>query len=124
MGSQVPYTLPKVRTGLRMGNSEIVDTMISDGLWDPYNNCHMGIAAEKCAAQFKFSRADQDGYCLESYKRAKEATTKGYFRNEIEPIDVNVRGKKSFVDRDEEFGKVNIDKVPFLKAAFQENGSV
>ena len=98
--------------------------MIHDGLWDPYNDCHMGIAAEKCATNYNITREEQDRYCMDSYNRAKDASEKGLFKNEIEPVEVTVRGKTTVYSVDEEFSKINMDRVPTLKPAFQSGGSV
>ncbi|KAI9916078.1 hypothetical protein PsorP6_006900 [Peronosclerospora sorghi] len=79
--ANVPYYLPKARAGYR--NGTVVDGVIHDGLWDPYNNQHMGMCGEKCAADFGFKRDDQDAFAIESYRRAVEASERGFFKTEI-----------------------------------------
>ncbi|MCB1215217.1 MAG: acetyl-CoA C-acetyltransferase [Deltaproteobacteria bacterium] len=123
--SQAPYALPKARTGLRMGHGKVLDTMIQDGLWDPYHNLHMGNLAEKCASEYKVSREDQDAFSAESYKRALAAIESGKFKAEIVTVAVPQRkGDPILVDTDEEPGKGNINKLGQLNAAFEKEGTV
>lgn len=123
--SQAPYALPQARQGYRMGNGQIIDTMVHDGLWDPYNNFHMGSAAEMCADKYEVSREEQDQYSAESYRRALAAIAEGKFKEEIVPVPVPQRkGDPVMVDTDEEPGRGNIDKLPALRAAFKKEGSV
>src|SRR5580693_5688930 len=89
--SNVPYYLDKARTGYRMGDGKIVDGMIYDGLWDPYKNVHMGTCGDKCAAEYKFSREQQDDYARESFRRALAAQKEGMFDAEIEAVSVPQR---------------------------------
>ena len=125
--SNTPYLLPKGRTGYRMGHAQLLDSMISDGLWDPYRNVHMGNCAELCAAKYGFSREAQDAYALESYQRARRANEAGDFRAEF--ANVTIEGKKgpATVDRDEEpFATPleKLEKMGSLKPAFQKDGTV
>ena len=123
--SNAPYLLPKARTGYRMGPGEIIDSMVHDGLWDPYKNVHMGSCAEMCVAKYGFTREAQDAFALESYRRAQEATNSGKFRDEIAPVMVpQKKGDPKAVDRDEEPFAAPLDKMPGLKPAFQKDGSV
>lgn len=122
--SNAPYFLPKARTGYRMGNGELLDMMIHDGLWDVYNNFHMGNAGELCATECNISRQDQDEFAILSYKRALEAQKNGWFANEIVPVKIQDRKGEIVVDKDEEPEKVNFDKVPSLKAVFKKDGTV
>ncbi len=122
--SNAPYFLPKARTGYRMGNGELLDMMIHDGLWDVYNNFHMGNAGELCATECNISRQDQDEYAILSYKRALEAQKNGWFADEIVPVKIQDRKGEIVVDKDEEPEKVNFDKVPSLKAVFKKDGTV
>lgn len=123
--SQAPYALPQARTGYRMGNGEIIDTMVHDGLWDPYNNFHMGSAAEMCADKYKVTREDQDQYAAESYRRSLAAISEGKFKDEIVPVPVPQRkGDPVMVDTDEEPGRGNIEKLPGLRTAFKKEGTV
>ena len=123
--SNVPYYLDKARNGYRLGHGQITDGLVKDGLWDVYNNYHMGNAAELCATECKITREDQDNYAIESYQRSAEAYKKGYFKDEIVPVEVPVRGKDPMmVTEDEEYTKVDFKKIPSLKAAFQKDGTV
>ncbi|MGH9441717.1 MAG: thiolase family protein [Thermoanaerobaculia bacterium] len=123
--SNAPYLLPKARTGYRMGPGELVDSMVHDGLWDPYKNVHMGNCAEMCVEKFSFTREAQDAFALESYRRAQEATSSGKFRDEIVPVLVpQKKGDPKSVDKDEEPFAAPLDKMSQLKPAFQKNGSV
>lgn len=123
--SNAPYLLAGARSGFRMGNQNMIDSMINDGLWDPYNNQHMGNCAELCAREKTFSRKDQDDYAIESFKRAQEAIKNGKFRDEITPIEIPGRkGDVLRVDTDEGPGKAQFDKIPGLKPVFDKNGSV
>jgi acetyl-CoA C-acetyltransferase len=122
--SNVPYYLDKARSGLRMGNSTVTDGMIKDGLWDVYNNFHMGSAAELCAREMNFSRQEQDEFATQSYKRTLAAMENGTFKEEI--VEVKIKGKKGevVISQDEEPGKVNFEKGLQLRPAFDKDGTV
>lgn len=122
--SNAPYFLKKARTGFRMGHGELLDMMIHDGLWDVYKNIHMGNAGELCASTYELSREEQDSYAIMSYQRALEAIKNGYFKEEIAPVEVASKAGSTFIDIDEEPGKVNFDKVRSLKPVFKSDGSV
>jgi acetyl-CoA C-acetyltransferase len=123
--SNAPYLLEKGRTGLRMGNGALVDSMIKDGLWDPYKDQHMGNCAELCVSKYKFSREEQDAFSLESYKRAQTATKSGAFSDEIAPVEVpQKKGDPVRVDADEEPFSAPLEKMPTLKPSFQKDGTV
>jgi len=123
--SNVPYYLPKARTGYRMGNQEAVDGMVYDGLWDVYNDFHMGNAAELCARENNISREEQDAFAKLSYERAIDAQKKGRFKDEIVPVSVPQRkGDAVMVDEDEEPKRVNFEKMPKLRPAFDKDGTV
>lgn len=122
--SNAPYLLSKARAGYKMGNGELVDSMISDGLWDVYNNFHMGIAAEMCASSCSVSREAQDEYTVMTYKRALEAQEKGWFNDEITPVVIEDRKGSVTVDADEEPARVKFDKIPTLRPVFQKDGTV
>jgi acetyl-CoA C-acetyltransferase len=123
--SNVPYLLEKARTGYRMGHGELVDGMIKDGLWEVYNNYHMGNAAELCARECSISREDQDQFSVVSYKRAQESQASGRFAEEIVPVKIEQRGGGELVvAADEEPQKVRFDKIAQLKPAFQKDGTV
>jgi len=122
--SQTPYLLEKGRNGYRMGHGQVLDSMVKDGLWDVYNDFHMGNAAELCARECSIPREAQDEFAVTSYKRAQGAIEKGLFKEEI--VGVVVKGKEgeTIVDKDEEPFKTNFDKIPKLKPAFQKDGTV
>ncbi|MHB2153240.1 acetyl-CoA C-acetyltransferase [Calditrichota bacterium GD2] len=123
--SQVPYYLPKARYGYRMGHGELVDGMIKDGLWDVYNDFHMGIAAELCASECNVPREAQDEYATMSYKRALKAQEEGLFNEEIVPVEVPQRkGDPIIVSEDEEPKNVKFEKIPHLRPAFKKDGTV
>ncbi|HEY5125216.1 MAG TPA: thiolase family protein [Ignavibacteria bacterium] len=122
--SNVPYYLDKARNGYRMGNGRVIDGMILDGLWDVYNNYHMGNAAELCSRELKISKAEQDEFAIQSYKKALNAIEKGFFKEEIVTIEIKGRKENIIISEDEEPKKVNFDKGLRLKSAFEDNGSV
>ncbi len=122
--SLAPHLIENSRAGYRMGNVSMTDSMIKDGLWDPYNNFHMGNAAEICSREFSFSREAQDQFAINSYKKAQASIANGLFKNEI--ADVVIEGKKGTVTihADEEPGKAMFDKMPGLKPAFEKDGTI
>src|SRR6266566_1765231 len=122
--SNAPYLLERARTGYRMGNAALVDSMIKDGLWDPYNDVHMGGCAEMCASKYSFSREEQDAYSLESYRRAREASTSGLAVDEIVGVEVSGKKGKQVVDVDEEPFAAPLEKMSSLKPAFRKDGTV
>jgi acetyl-CoA C-acetyltransferase len=101
--SNIPYHIPKARAGLRLGDGAIVDGLVSDGLWDPYDNKHMGVCGEVCAAEYKITREEQDDYALQSYARAQAAWAAGTIAQEVVPVDVGAKGKEKLVTEDAEF---------------------
>ncbi len=122
--SNAPYLLPKGRTGFRMGDAKVVDAMICDGLWDVYNNVHMGTCGHQCAEKYNFSRDDQDEFSIESYKRAQKAQADGILAREISPVEVKSRKATVTVDQDEEPGRFVEDKFRKLKPAFGPDTSI
>lgn len=123
--SNVPYYLPGARTGLRLGHKEVTDGLIIDGLWDVYNQVHMGSCAEICAREGEYSRADQDEYTALSYRRTLAAQDQGRFDKELVPVEVpQRRGDPQVVIKDEEPGKVNFDKIPTLRPVFEKDGTI
>lgn len=123
--SQVPHYLEGARAGYRMGHQKIIDGMIKDGLWDPYNDFHMGNAAELCAREMKFSREQQDAFAIQSFRRAQDAIKSGKFCDEISPVEITgKKGDKVLIDTDEGPSKAQFDKVPTLKPVFQKDGTV
>jgi acetyl-CoA C-acetyltransferase len=123
--SNAPYLLERARTGLRMGNGTLVDSMIKDGLWDPYKDTHMGNCAELCVSKYSFTREEQDAFALESYRRAQNASKSCLFADEIAPVAVpQKKGDVLKVETDEEPFAAPLEKMSTLKPAFQKNGSV
>ncbi len=120
-----PYYLMNARTGYRMGNGNLVDGMIHDGLWDVYNNFHMGNAAEQCARDLSLSREEQDELAVSSYRRAQKAMEDGTFDREIVTVEVPQRkGDPIRVSQDEEPGRVIFEKIPTLRPAFEKEGTI
>lgn len=123
--SQAPYALEKARTGYRMGNGEIVDTMVKDGLWDPYKDYHMGMAGELCATDSAIPRERQDDFAIASYKKALAAQEAGKFDAEIVPVEIpQRRGDPIVVAKDEEPGRGRPDKIPALRPVFKKDGTI
>jgi acetyl-CoA C-acetyltransferase len=123
--SNVPYILEKARNGYRMGHGQIIDGMIKDGLWDVYNDFHMGNAAEICAKEYSITREMQDEYATMSYRRTIDAQQHGYFKDEIVPVSIPQKGSDPLlITEDEEPKKVKFDKIPSLKPAFIPNGTI
>ncbi|MBT8228999.1 MAG: acetyl-CoA C-acyltransferase [Bacteroidia bacterium] len=123
--SQIPYYVPNARFGYKFGNSDFVDGLQKDGLWDVYNECIMGVCADKTASEHNISREAQDEFAIKSYKLSAESTDKGYFKNEIVAVEVpQRRGEPLVIDEDEEYKSVKFDKIPNLRAAFSKDGTV
>lgn len=123
--SQAPYLLPKARDGFRLGHQQVIDSLITDGLWDPYGNLHMGSCAEQCAAKYTFTREQQDAYAVASFQRANAAQKAGMFADEITPVEIaDAKGNVTKVEHDEGPAKVKYDKIPTLKPAFQKDGTI
>lgn len=122
--SLAPHLLENSRTGYRMGAQTIVDSMIKDGLWDPYNNFHMGSAAEICVKDHNFTREEQDAFAIDSYKKAQTAWQKELFKKEIAPVAIESKKGTITVDKDEEPFNTNFEKIPSLKPAFDKTGTI
>jgi acetyl-CoA C-acetyltransferase len=122
--TNAPYILPKARGGYRMGNGEIIDSMMFDGLWDPYNNYAMGVAGELCAKELSFSREAQDEFAKESYRRALASQAEGSFAKEIAPVTIASKKGDVVVSEDEEPKRGNADKMAGLRPAFDKNGTI
>jgi acetyl-CoA C-acetyltransferase len=123
--SNAPYFSHQLRGGARMGNVQFQDLMIHDGLWDPYNDMHMGMCGEKCAADFKLSRAAQDEFSIESTRRAQKAQAEGLFKAEIVPVQVpQKKGDPVLVSDDEGPKTAKPEKIAGLKPAFKKDGTV
>ena len=123
--SNAPYYLDRARIGYRMGDAKIVDGMIRDGLWDPYDDVHMGTCGDKCAAKYEVSRAEQDEFARESFRRALAAQREGLFAAEIEPVSVpQKKGEPTIVKDDEGPAKGDPSKFSMLKPAFSKDGTI
>lgn len=123
--SNIPYYLPGARTGYRLGNQTVVDGLINDGLWDIYNNQHMGNCGEATAKKHGITRADQDAFAAKSYQRAAKAWASGVMASEVAPITLeSKKGAPTVVSVDEEFSGFNAEKMATLKPAFQKDGTV
>jgi acetyl-CoA C-acetyltransferase len=121
--SSAPYVSPFARTGARMGHAQLLDSMIHDGLWDPYNNVHMGSCGDLCAKEEGFSREEVDAYAAQSYTRALDAQAAGRLAPEIAPVAIPQRkGDPVVVSEDEEPKRGNIAKLPELRPAFGKEG--
>ncbi|MCF6184589.1 MAG: acetyl-CoA C-acyltransferase [Bacteroidales bacterium] len=122
--SNVPHYVPGMRKGLKLGDGKLIDGMVKDGLWDVYNNYHMGSAAELCSREMKISREEQDRYAVQSYKRSAAAVESGKFKDEIIPVEIKTRKGEIIVDTDEEFTSVKFDRIPTLRPVFEKDGTV
>ena len=122
--SNVPYYVDKARSGYRLGHGQLTDGMLKDGLWDVYNDYHMGNAAELCARECNISRAEQDEFAISSYQRSQKAIANGKFKQELVPVEFTIRGKMNVIDTDEEPSQVNFDKISGLKPVFDKEGSI
>jgi len=122
--SRAPYLLEKARTGYRMGNGEIIDAMIRDGLWDVYGNVHMGTCGDRCAERCHFTRQQQDDFAVASFKRALAAQASGAFKDEIIPVSVTGGKVTTTVGEDENPKKFNEEKLRQLRPAFGKDGTV
>lgn len=122
--SLAPYLLPSLRQGARLGHVQSLDSIVKDGLWDVYNDYHMGSAAELCAKKYSLSREAQDNFAIESYKRSQKAINDNIFSEEI--VTVKIKEGKTEIEfkTDEEPGKAKLDKIPQLKPVFEKEGTV
>jgi len=124
--SNAPYLLPRVREGLRMGNGALVDSMINDGLWCAFEECHMGLSGEVVADAYKVTRSEQDEFAAESHRKAAHATREGWFTDEILPITIpQKKGNAVVIDRDEAIREdTTVQVLAGLKPAFKKDGTV
>lgn len=123
--SSAPFLVPGARAGMRLGHSALVDSVIQDGLWDPYGDTHMGNCAELCAKKYDLSREEQDAFALKSYQRALRAAETGKASQEIVPVEVpQKRGESTIVDQDEEPFRVNLERISTLRPAFEKTGTI
>ena len=122
--SNAPYLLMNARNGYKLGDGKIIDSIIKDGLWDVYNDIHMGNCAEACAKKFKFTREQLDDFSVLSYKKALDAQTLGKFNDEIVKVVITTKSGETTIKKDEEPAKVNFDKIPKLNPVFERGGVV
>lgn len=123
--TNAPHLLPKGRTGIRIGHDRVMDHMMLDGLEDAYEpGRSMGTFGEECAAQYNFTREEQDAFAMASVQRAQNAITSGAFVAEIAPVTVKTRAGEVVVSVDEGPGKIKLDKIPTLRAAFKKDGTI
>jgi len=122
--SSIPHYVPNMRYGTKLGDGKLIDGMIKDGLWDVYNNYHMGNAAELCAKEMGITREEQDRFAVQSYKRSSAATESGKFKDEIIPVTYQSRKGDVVAETDEEYKNVMFDKIPGLRPVFQKDGTV
>ena len=121
--TRAPYLLTRARQGYRLGHGELIDSLVKDGLWDVYNDFHMGNAGELCASKYHLTRKELDDFAMESYRRARMAIASGAFKQEIVPVEVpQKKGNPMVVTDDEEPNRVNLDKLTTLKPTFQKDG--
>ena len=120
--TNAPYLLPKARGGYRMGNNEVIDHMMWDGLTNPYDKQAMGVFGEMCVNQFAMTREDQDAFSAESVRRALAATQSGAFSDEIADVTVSTRKGEVTFNTDEEPPRCDIGKIPTLRPAFKRDG--
>ena len=123
--SSVPHYFTKGRTGQKLGNMQLIDGMVKDGLTDVYSDVHMGLCAEKCAKEMNLSREEQDSFAVESYNRSNNSWKSGKFSNEVVHVEVPQRkGDPILVTEDEEYKNVNLEKIPQLRPVFDKDGTV
>ncbi len=122
--SLAPHLLENSRSGFRMGPASMTDSMIKDGLWDPYGNVHMGNLGDLCATEFHFTREMQDQFTVESYKNAQAAVEKGVFKNEIVAVAIETKKGTTLVEKDDEPFNTQFEKIPTLKPVFNKDGSI
>lgn len=123
--SNIPYYIPKARTGYKYGNGELVDGLLKDGLWEVYNEFPMGNCADNTAKEMNISREEQDEFAINSYKKVAAATEAGHFKNEIIPVAIPQRkGDPIYMTEDEEFKNVFFEKIPKLRPVFNKEGTV
>ena len=123
--SNAPYLLQDARSGQRLGHGKMIDSLIHDGLWDAYNDTHMGNCAEMLSKERNYTREAQDKFAVTSYKRAQTAQAEGVFDSEIVPVKIPQRnGDSIFISEDEEPGKARFDKIPTLRPVFEKDGAI
>ncbi|MCX2746069.1 acetyl-CoA C-acyltransferase [Mangrovivirga sp. M17] len=123
--SSIPYYLPKARWGMKYGHGQVIDGLMHDGLWEVYNGFPMGNCADNTAKEMGITREQQDEYAMMSYKRSAESTDKGYFKEEIVPVEIPQRkGDPIMMTEDEEYKNVKFEKIPSLRPVFAKDGTV
>ncbi len=122
--SNAPHVLQGMRTGQKLGNKNMIDAMVHDGLWDPYSDRHMGNCAEECVSKYDFSREALDEFSINSFKRAQAAQSEKIFENEIAPVTLKTRKGEVIISEDEGPGKAKFEKIPSLRPAFDKEGKI
>jgi acetyl-CoA C-acetyltransferase len=123
--SNVPFYVPKARFGYKYGNAEFVDGLVKDGLFEVYYKFPMGNCADNTAREMNISREEQDAYAIQSYQRSADAWAKGYFKDEVVPVEMKGRkGETILIEEDEEYKNVMFDKIPSLRPVFDKGGTV
>lgn len=122
--SQAPFYAPSVRWGGKFGNQTLVDGLQHDGLTDVYSNEAMGVCGELCAEKYEISREEQDAYAIQSYERSRKAWEAEKFKHEVYPITIRTRKGEQLIAEDEEFSQVNYDRIPTLRPAFKQDGTI
>ncbi|MBN4054389.1 thiolase family protein [Nitrospira defluvii] len=122
--THAPYLLERARSGGRVGHAKLIDSLIKDGLWDVYNDFHMGSAAERCAKDYQLSRTELDDFAILSYKQAQKAQEAGEFKREIVPISLQKKAEHELFSDDEEPGRANFEKIRQLTPAFDAKGTI
>ncbi|WP_205701568.1 acetyl-CoA C-acyltransferase [Hymenobacter rigui] len=122
--SNVPYYLDKARFGAKYGHGQMIDGLMKDGLWDPYHDFAMGVAADRTATHYGITREEQDAFAQQSYERSAAAAQAGKKKDEIVPVTISVRGKETVISDDEEYTKADFAKFAGLKPAFGKEGTV
>lgn len=123
--SNVPFYVPKARFGYKYGNAELVDGLVKDGLFEVYYKFPMGNCADNTAREMNITREEQDAYAIQSYQRAADAWAKGYFKDEVVPVELKGRkGETILIDEDEEYKNVMFEKIPSLRPVFEKEGTV
>ncbi|OMJ69093.1 hypothetical protein SteCoe_33279 [Stentor coeruleus] len=122
--SLAPFMLPSYRTGQLMGDGKVIDSIVNDGLLCPFNNFAMGACAERTNVKYEITREHQDTYCIKSYERSSAAWKRGFFNAEVEKMEITTKKGTVVVEEDEEYKKVNFEKIPTLKPVFEKSGSI
>ena len=122
--SSAPHLLTNSRSGFRLGDINLKDSILEDGLLNPYDNQHMGVIGEMCAEKYKISREEQDAFAKNSYEKALKAQKEGWFKKEIVPVTVKVKKEQKMITEDEEMSRIQFEKMPKLPTIFKKDGTI